>query len=195
MVQDRTTDNPYQSPRSDDAARKPGIAFRRTWAGDLAIVGGVRGSLAGAAVGGGVCALLRGSAILWTRLAESGELGGFAEIEAVLAETVGSAAFGAILGAFSGLLIGTTLGIVAGRSDTCFRGRLVVLSAMMFAASGLGWSALLGLTTFEEFHTWHPPLPILTAFIAILTAAMGGVWLAVKIADAAWRRGESDDRV
>jgi hypothetical protein len=190
MTQDRDTDNPYQSPCVEEAARKPGIVFRRSGALDLAVVGGVRGSVIGATIGGGTWALLRGCVVLWTQFHGSRGLGVFEVVETVLSETVGFFAGGAILGAVSGLLVGTALGLIAGRSGIRFRGRLVVLSATMCAASGLGWSALLGLTTLDESHAWHAPFPILAMSIVILTAALGGVWLAVKVADAAWGRGD-----
>ena len=113
-----------------------------------------------------------------------------AGFEAVLAETVASAIFGAVLGAISGLLIGISLGIIAGRTGTGFRRRFLILSATTSAACGFGWSAVLGLVTFDESHAWRPVLPILATFLVILTAALGGAWLAVKIADAAWGRGD-----
>jgi hypothetical protein len=130
--------------------------------------------------------------LLWTRLNESRGPGVIEVVETLLGETVGFFAAGAILGAVSGLLVGIALGLIAGRSGSRFRGRLVVLSATMCAASGLGWSALLVLATSDESHAWHSPLPILTTSIVILTAALGGVWLAVKVADAAWGRGDLD---
>lgn len=190
MLKDRDRDNPYQSPCADEADGKPSPAFQRNRAADMAFVGGVRGSVIGAATGGGIAALLGGCVILWRRFAEHGDLIEIPGIEAMLSETVGAAGFGAILGAISGLLIGTSLGIIAGRTSSRFRGRFLVLSVTMSAACGLGWSAVLGLISFDESHAWRPVLQILATSLVILTAAMGGAWLAVRIAETAWGRAD-----
>lgn len=191
-MRDRDTINPYQSPSADEAARKAGTPLRQNRVVDLAIVGSVRGSAIGATLGGGLAALLRGCAVIWTRLVGSGEFGEIAGIEAILAEIVGFATFGAILGAISGLLIGIALGIIASRRATRFRGGLLILSVLASATSGLGWSALLGLMAWGESGTWHSLWPILGTSLVIFTAAVGGAWLAIRIADAAWGRGDLD---
>lgn len=190
MVQDRDTDNPYQSPCADDVAHEPGISLGRTRIADLITVGCARGTLIGAVLGGGVLALLHCGVVLWTQFAEGGDRGGIGVIEVLLGDAVGFFAGGATLGSLSGLLVGTILGLIAGRSAIPFRWRFMVISVTMSAACGLGWSALFGLTSFDENHGWHPVFPALATSSVIMAAALGGVWLAIKVADAAWGRGD-----
>ncbi len=145
----------------------------------------------GATLGGGVLALLRGGVVLWTQFDEAGELGGIEVIEVLIGIVFGFFAGGAMLGFFSGLLVGAILGWLAGRSAISCRRRLMATSVAMSAACGLSLSALFGLMTLDEFHGWHPLLPALATSIVTLAAALGGAWLAIKVANAAWGRGDS----